>query len=58
MTLQLRCGDVVTGCEGVVNGGTQDEVLTAAAVHAADAHGMGTIDTDTEAALIAAIHPA
>ena len=58
MTLELRCGDVVTGCEGVVNGGTQDEVLTAAAVHAADAHGLTTIDADTEAALIAAIHPA
>ena len=58
MTLELRCGDVVTGCEGVVNGSTRDEVLTAAAVHAADAHGLTTIDADTEAALIAAIHPA
>jgi predicted small metal-binding protein len=58
MTLELRCGDVVNGCEGVVNGGTQDEVLTAAAVHAADAHGLTKIDADTEAALIAAIHPA
>ena len=58
MTLELRCGDVVTGCEGVVNGGTQDAVLSAAAAHAADAHGLTTIDADTEAALIAAIHPA
>lgn len=58
MTLELRCGDVVTGCDGVVKGGTQDEVLTAAAVHAADAHGLTAIDADTEAALIAAIHPA
>ena len=58
MTLELRCGDVVTGCNGVVRGGTQDEVVTAAAIHAADAHGLTTIDADTEAALIAAIHPA
>ena len=58
MTLELRCGDVVTGCNGVVSGGTQDEVLTAAAVHAADAHDLTTIDADTEARLIAAIHPA
>ena len=58
MTLELRCGDVVTGCDGVVNGDTQDEVLSAAAVHAADAHGLTAIDADTEAALLAAIHPA
>ena len=31
MTLQLRCGDVVAGCEGVVTGDTEQEVLTAAA---------------------------
>lgn len=58
MTLELRCGDVVAGCEGVVNGTTQDEVLTAAAAHAADAHGLTAIDADTERALVAAIHPA
>jgi predicted small metal-binding protein len=58
MTLELRCGDVVAGCDGVVTGGTQDDVLTAAAAHAADAHGLTTIDADTEAALVAAIHPA
>lgn len=57
MTLELRCGDLFTGCEGVVSGGTQDEVLTAATTHAADAHGLTTIDADTEAALVAAIHP-
>ncbi len=57
MTLELRCGDVVTGCEGVVTGGTQDEVLAAAAVHAADVHGLTTIDADTHAALTAAIRP-
>ena len=58
MTLELKCGDVVTGCEGVVSGATQDEVLTAAAAHAADAHGLTEIDAATEQALVAAIHPA
>lgn len=58
MTLELRCGDVVTGCEGVVNGGTQAEVLHRAAAHAAEAHGLTDLDADTEAALVAAIHPA
>lgn len=58
MTFELRCGDVVSGCEGVVTGDTQDEVLAAAADHASDAHGLTGLDADTEAALIAAIHPA
>jgi len=58
MTFELRCGDVVSGCEGVVNGTTEDDVMSAAATHAADAHGLTTIDADTEQALRAAIHPA
>ena len=58
MTLELRCGDVVTGCDGVVNGSTQAEVLDRAAAHAAEAHGLTTLDADTEAALAAAVHPA
>lgn len=57
MTLQLRCGDVVAGCEGVVRGDTQQEVLTAAATHAAEAHDLTAIDEATERALVAAIHP-
>lgn len=57
MSLELECGDVVTGCDGVVHGDTQDEVLAAAAAHAADAHGLTTIDAATKRALMAAIHP-
>ena len=58
MTFELTCGDVVAGCEGVVNGATQDEVLSAAAAHAAEAHGLTDIDAATEQALVAAVHPA
>ena len=58
MSLELECGDVMTGCDGVVNGDTQDEVLAAAAAHAADAHGLTSIDDETKRALMAAIHPA
>lgn len=58
MTLELRCGDVVSGCEGVVEGATRDEVLQAAADHAAQAHGLTRIDEPTHRALVAAIHPA
>lgn len=58
MTFELKCGDVVPGCDGVVNGASQDEVMAAAAAHAADAHGLTAIDADTERALVAAIHTA
>jgi predicted small metal-binding protein len=55
--LELRCGDVVYGCDGVVTGDDQDEVLGKAATHAADAHGLTDIDEPTRAALVGAIHP-
>ena len=48
MARELRCGDVVDGCDGVVD--TPD--------HAAEAHGMQEVDADTAAALQAAIHDA
>lgn len=54
---ELRCGDVVPGCAGVVRAETREEVMSQAAVHAADAHGLTTIDADTEQALVGAIHP-
>lgn len=37
---QFACATVVDGCEGVVSGETEDDVLAAAALHAAEAHGM------------------
>lgn len=37
---QFACGSVVDGCDGVVTGETEDEVLAAAAQHANDAHGI------------------
>jgi predicted small metal-binding protein len=57
MTLELRCGDVVVGCDGVVTGGDREEVLGKAAAHAADAHGLTEIDERTRVALEGAIHP-
>ncbi len=55
MTLELKCGEVVPGCDGVVDGQTREEVMTAAARHAAEAHGLTEIDAGTEQALLAAI---
>lgn len=37
---QFACGNVVEGCDGVVTGETAEEVLAAAAAHAAEAHGL------------------
>jgi predicted small metal-binding protein len=56
MTLELRCGDVVPGCDGVIRAESQDEVMVQAAQHAASAHGLTHIDADTERALVGAIH--
>ncbi|MFA9431492.1 DUF1059 domain-containing protein [Egicoccus sp. AB-alg2] len=58
MTLELRCGDVVGGCDGVVAAESREEVLRLASAHAADAHGLTEIDASTRSALEAAIHPA
>lgn len=40
---QFACTNVVPGCDGVVTGETDDDVLAAAARHAADAHGMTAV---------------
>jgi predicted small metal-binding protein len=55
---ELRCGDVVPGCDGVVQAETREEVMAQAADHAAAAHGLTTIDEDTERALAGAVHQA
>jgi predicted small metal-binding protein len=57
MGLELRCGDVVPGCEGVVTGADRAEVLGKAAAHAREAHGLDALDETTAAAVAAAIHP-
>lgn len=57
MTLELRCGKVVDGCEGVVRGETEDEVLGKAAQHAADAHGITEVDEGLKGQLVGAIEP-
>jgi len=55
MGYELHCGDVVTGCDGVVHGDSQEEVLTQAAAHAAEAHGITEVDAATEQAMVEAI---
>jgi predicted small metal-binding protein len=52
---QFACGTVVDGCDGVVTGETDEEVLAAAAKHAAEAHGMSEVPDDVVAAIKAGI---
>ena len=52
---KFACGDVVAGCDGVVTGETDDDVLAAAAGHAAAAHGMTEVPDDVVAAIRAGI---
>lgn len=52
---QFACGTVVDGCDGVVSGETEDEVLAAAAAHAASAHGMDDVPAEVVQAIRAGI---
>ena len=52
---RFACGTVVPGCEGVVTGQTDDEVLAAAAAHAAEAHGMTEVPDEVVGAIRAGI---
>lgn len=52
---QFACGNVVDGCDGVVTGETEDDVLAAAAAHAAEAHGMAEVPDEVVAAIRAGI---
>lgn len=52
---QFACGTVVDGCDGVVTGADDNEVLAAAAAHAAEAHGMTEVPDEVVAAIRAGI---
>lgn len=52
---QFACSTVVPGCDGVVTGETDDDVLAAAAQHAADAHGMAEVPDEVVGAIRAGI---
>lgn len=40
MAYEFECTHVIPGCEGVVRGETEDDVLQKAASHAAGVHGL------------------
>lgn len=57
MGYEFECTNVFPGCEGKVEGATKDDVLAAAAAHAADAHGVTELPDDVAAVVQASIVP-
>lgn len=58
MAKELHCGDVIDGCDHVVRGETEDEVLARGAEHAREAHGVEEVDAETAAKVRGAIRDA
>ncbi len=58
MAKELRCGDVVPGCDYVARADTEGDVLQKAAEHAREVHGLEKLDEATVAKVKAAIHDA
>ncbi len=51
----LRCGDLMPGCNAVIEGKDEAEVLAKGAEHAKQAHGMASIPPDVAKRVQAAI---
>ncbi len=55
MAKELRCGDVMPGCNFVASGATEDEVLKKTAQHAKDKHNVKELTSDLVAKVRAVI---
>ena len=55
---KFACGQVVPGGDGVVTGADENEVMAAAAEHAASAHGLSEVPDEVVAAIRAGISDA
>jgi predicted small metal-binding protein len=55
---ELNCRDVGFDCDEVVRGETDEDVMTQAAAHARDVHGMNEIDEETGARIQSLIQDA
>ncbi len=51
----LKCGDLMPGCNVVVEGKDEAEVMAKGAAHAKQAHGMASIPAELAAKVKAAI---
>ncbi|HEU5320375.1 MAG TPA: DUF1059 domain-containing protein [Methylomirabilota bacterium] len=52
---ELRCGDLMPGCNAVIQGQDEAEVMRKGAEHAKQAHGMSSIPPDVAKRVQAAI---
>jgi predicted small metal-binding protein len=52
---EFRCGKLVPGCDTVIEGESDDEVLEQVAVHAREAHGMDEVPPEVQENVRAAI---
>ena len=55
MPKELYCGDIMDGCQHVMRGETEEEVMRKGAEHAREANGLEEIDEDTAKKVRAAI---
>lgn len=52
---EFKCGEVVPGCDAVLDGESDGEILEKVRVHARDAHGMDEVPPEVEDNVRAAI---
>ena len=45
---EFKCGDVVPGCDTVITGDSDDEVLQQVAAHAREEHGMDEVPPEVQ----------
>jgi predicted small metal-binding protein len=55
---ELRCRDAGFDCEGVIQGEDEQEVMSKAADHAREVHGLDELDEETGQRLRSLIHDA
>jgi predicted small metal-binding protein len=55
---ELNCRDVGFDCDEVIQGADEQEVMSRAAEHARDVHGMAEIDEETGQKVRSLIHDA
>jgi len=58
MAKELHCGEIMEGCDHVIRGETEDEVLAKGAEHARQEHGVEEVDEETAEKVKAAIRDA
>jgi len=55
---EFSCGDVVPGCAAKFHGSSNEEILTAVAVHAQHDHGLSSVPPELVRQVVSHIHDA